>query len=118
MDHEGYGRSSRSERNSDVAMAVEDLDHAMQVIKSETGRNKAHFYGQSGGALRAAFYAQTRPNRVEKLVLDAFVWTGQGTLLWRNAVNSLTNGDRATSDPSTVLSCTAYSRAIDPARQK
>jgi pimeloyl-ACP methyl ester carboxylesterase len=79
MDHEGYGRSSRSQRNSDVTMAVEDLDHAMEVITRETGRTKAHFYGQSGGALRAAFYAQMRPQRMERLVLDAFVWTGEGS---------------------------------------
>jgi pimeloyl-ACP methyl ester carboxylesterase len=79
MDHEGYGRSSRSQRNSDVAMAVEDLDRAMDIITRETGKTKAHFYGQSGGALRAAFYAQMRSQHVEKLVLDAFVWTGEGS---------------------------------------
>jgi pimeloyl-ACP methyl ester carboxylesterase len=79
MDHEGYGRSSRSQRNSDVAMAVEDLDQAMDVIARHTGQNKAHFYGQSGGALRAALYAQVRPQRVDKVVLDAFVWTGEGS---------------------------------------
>ena len=79
MDHEGYGRSSRSRRNSDVAMAVEDLDQAMAVISRETGRGKAHFYGQSGGALRAALYAQLRPQHVDKVVLDAFVWTGEGS---------------------------------------
>jgi pimeloyl-ACP methyl ester carboxylesterase len=79
MDHEGYGRSSRSNRNSDVAMAVEDLDKAMEVIGARTGRAKAHFYGQSGGALRAALYAQLRPQHVNRLVLDAFVWTGEGS---------------------------------------
>jgi pimeloyl-ACP methyl ester carboxylesterase len=79
MDHEGYGRSSRSQRNSNVAMAVEDLDAAMEVVARETGRTRAHFYGQSGGALRAALYAQLRPHKVDKLILDAFVWTGEGS---------------------------------------
>ncbi|HEY6832206.1 MAG TPA: alpha/beta fold hydrolase [Pseudolabrys sp.] len=79
MDHEGYGRSSRSNRNSDVAMAVDDLDKAMEIIARDTGRDKAHVYGQSGGALRAALYAQMRPSHVDKLILDAFVWTGEGS---------------------------------------
>jgi len=79
MDHEGYGRSSRSDRNSDVAMAVEDIDAALAVIQRETGRSVFHLYGQSGGALRAAMYAQERPENVDRLVLDAFTWTGEGS---------------------------------------
>ncbi len=79
MDHEGYGRSSRSRRNSDVAMAVEDIDAAAAIIAHEVGRSVFHLYGQSGGALRAAMYAQARPQNVDRLVLDAFVWTGEGS---------------------------------------
>ena len=79
MDHEGYGRSSRSDRNSDVAMAVEDIDAAMNIITRETGRSVFHIYGQSGGALRAAMYAQLRPKNVDRVVLDAFTWTGEGS---------------------------------------
>lgn len=79
MDHEGYGRSSRSDRNSDVAMAVEDIDAAMKIITRETGRSVFHIYGQSGGALRAAMYAQLRPKNIDRVVLDAFTWTGEGS---------------------------------------
>lgn len=79
MDHEGYGRSSRSNRNSDVAMAVEDIDAAMKIIARETERSVVHIYGQSGGALRAAMFAQMRPKNVDRAVLDAFVWTGEGS---------------------------------------
>jgi pimeloyl-ACP methyl ester carboxylesterase len=79
MDHEGYGRSSRSTNNSDVAMAVDDLDAAMVVITRETKQSVMHVYGQSGGALRAAMFAQKRPQHVNKLILDAFTWTGQGS---------------------------------------
>lgn len=79
MDHEGYGRSSRSNRNSDVAMAVPDIDAAMAIITRETGQSVFHIYGQSGGALRAAMYAQTRPQHVDRVVLDAFTWTGEGS---------------------------------------
>lgn len=79
MDHEGYGRSSRSDRNSNVAMSVEDIDVAMNIITRETGRSVFHIYGQSGGALRAAMYAQLRPKNVDRVVLDAFTWTGEGS---------------------------------------
>ena len=35
-------------------------------------------YGISSGALRAALFAQRYPERVSRLALDAFVWTGEG----------------------------------------
>ena len=35
-------------------------------------------YGISSGALRAALFAQRHPERVARLALDAFVWTGEG----------------------------------------
>jgi pimeloyl-ACP methyl ester carboxylesterase len=36
-------------------------------------------YGISSGALKAALFAQRHPERVARLALDAFVWTGQGS---------------------------------------
>jgi pimeloyl-ACP methyl ester carboxylesterase len=79
MDHEGYGRSSRTDANSDVACAVEDLKLVMPLVKEETGQSRATFFGQSGGALRAAAFAQACPDQVDRLVLDGFVWTGRGS---------------------------------------
>lgn len=79
LDHEGYGRSSRTDSNSDVACGVEDLRAAMPLIARKSGRAQAMFFGQSSGALRAAAFAQACPERVERLVLDAFVWTGKGS---------------------------------------
>ena len=35
-------------------------------------------YGISSGALRAALFAERHPERVARLALDAFVWTGAG----------------------------------------
>jgi pimeloyl-ACP methyl ester carboxylesterase len=35
-------------------------------------------YGISSGALRAALFAQRHPERISRLALDAFVWTGEG----------------------------------------
>jgi pimeloyl-ACP methyl ester carboxylesterase len=79
MDHEGYGQSSRTQSNSNIAQAVDDLAAAMPIIEKETGKGRLHFYGQSSGSLRAALFAQTHPRRVDRLVLDAFVWTGEGS---------------------------------------
>jgi pimeloyl-ACP methyl ester carboxylesterase len=79
MDHEGYGRSSRTDSNSDVACAVEDLKVVMPLVTKETGQSRATFFGQSGGALRAAAFAQACPDQVDRLVLDGFVWTGRGS---------------------------------------
>ena len=36
-------------------------------------------YGISSGALKAAVFAQRQPERVARLALDAFVWTGEGS---------------------------------------
>lgn len=79
LDHECYGRSTLTESNSDVACGVEDLLAAAEVITTETGADKFNFYGLSSGALRAAAFAQRAPERVARLVLDAFVWTGEGS---------------------------------------
>jgi pimeloyl-ACP methyl ester carboxylesterase len=79
MDHDGYGRSSRTSSNADIADAVRDLDAAWPIVMRESGRDRASVFGQSGGALRAAAFAQARPERVERLVLDGFVWTGKGS---------------------------------------
>jgi pimeloyl-ACP methyl ester carboxylesterase len=78
MDHENYGRSSRTASNSDIASGVADLQAAMEVVERATGQKRFHFYGQSSGALRAGAFANQYPDRVDRLVLDAFVWTGEG----------------------------------------
>lgn len=78
MDHEGYGRSSRTDGNSNIANGVEDLEAGTRVVERETGLRSFAFYGQSSGALRAAAFAAARPDRASRLVLDAFVWTGEG----------------------------------------
>jgi alpha-beta hydrolase superfamily lysophospholipase len=77
MDHEGYGRSSRTSGNSDIASGVEDLKAAMKVVEAETGRSKVHVYGISSGAIRAAAFAQAQPQSVDRLVLAAFTYKGE-----------------------------------------
>jgi len=76
MDHENYGRSSRTSGNSDIASGVEDLKAGVEVVVRESGRQKLHFMGESSGAIRAGAYAMVRPDRVERLVLSAFSYKG------------------------------------------
>jgi pimeloyl-ACP methyl ester carboxylesterase len=79
MDHENYGKSGRTSGNSDIASGVEDLKVAAEIITRETGRQKFHFMGESSGALRAGAYAMVRPDRVDRLVLAAFTYKGEGS---------------------------------------
>ena len=79
MDHENYGRSSRTEGNSDIKSGVADLIAATDLVVRETGRTRLHFMGESSGALRAAAFAMARPERVERLVLNAFTYTGRNS---------------------------------------
>jgi len=77
MDHEGYGHSQKTSGNSDIQSGVEDLKAAMAVIERAGTPPRLSFFGQSSGALRAARFANQHPQHVEKLALDAFVWTGK-----------------------------------------
>ena len=79
MDHENYGRSSRTSGNSDIASGVEDLVAATELVIRETGLPRMHFMGESSGALRAAAFATVRPERVDRLVLNAFTYTGRNS---------------------------------------
>jgi pimeloyl-ACP methyl ester carboxylesterase len=80
MDHEGYGRSGKSRPiNCDIANGADDLAAGSDYILKTTGARKLLVYGISSGALRAALFAQQHPERVARLALDAFVWTGEGS---------------------------------------
>jgi pimeloyl-ACP methyl ester carboxylesterase len=79
MDHENYGRSSRTSGNSDIASGVADLIAASELVVRETGQPRMHFMGESSGALRAAAFAMVRPERVDRLVLNAFTYTGRNS---------------------------------------
>jgi alpha-beta hydrolase superfamily lysophospholipase len=78
MDHEGYGHSQKTAGSSDIQSGVEDLKAAMAVVERQGGGARLAFFGQSSGALRAARFATQHAAHVEKLALDAFVWTGRG----------------------------------------
>src|ERR1700685_704231 len=78
MDHDGYGNSESSGNNSDIASGVEDLKAAMTVVTAETGQQRIHLYGTSSGGIRAAAYAQAQPEHVDRLILSAFTYKGEG----------------------------------------
>jgi pimeloyl-ACP methyl ester carboxylesterase len=79
LDHEGYGRSTSTEGNSDIASGVQDLIAATDLIRGETGQDRVHLVGESSGAIRAAAFAQAQPERAGRLVLAAFTYTGAGS---------------------------------------
>ena len=79
MDHENYGRSGRTSGNADIASGVEDLKAAADVLAKETGQTKYSFVGESSGALRAGAYAMAAPDRINRLVLAAFTYKGEGS---------------------------------------
>lgn len=77
MDNEGYGRSSKHRNiNCDIANGAEDLAVGTRYILDRIGGGQLLIYGISSGALKAALFAQNHPERVARLALDAFVWTG------------------------------------------
>lgn len=81
VDLEGYGRSDKHrEINCDIANGADDLEAATDYIIRTRGTPQFLMYGSSSGALRAALFAQRHPQRVARLALDAFVWTGKGSL--------------------------------------
>ena len=80
MDNEGYGRSDKHRpQNNDISNGADDLAAGTEYVMKQTGAKKMHMYGISSGALKAALFAQRHPDRVDRLALDAFVWTGAGS---------------------------------------
>ena len=80
VDMEGYGRSDKHrDINSDIATGADDLAAASDYILKKRDCGPLLVYGISSGALRAALFAERHPERVKRLALDAFVWTGEGS---------------------------------------
>jgi len=80
MDNEGYGRSDKwRDINCDIANGADDLAAGSEYVLRQSGAKQLLLYGISSGALKAALFAQRHPERVARLALDAFVWTGEGS---------------------------------------
>src|ERR1700674_1197494 len=79
VDCEGYGRSDKWRPvNADVSCGADDLAAASEYILKRSADRKLLLYGASSGALRAGLFAQRHPERVQRLALDALVWTREG----------------------------------------
>jgi pimeloyl-ACP methyl ester carboxylesterase len=124
MDNEGYGRSSKHRNiNFDISNGADDLAAASEYILKHTGAKALMMYGISSGALKAALFAQRYPDRVARVALDAFVWTGKGspTLAKRaERLNEWTSMNRRPIDRAFVQSVfsrdhpdTTESRAVE-----
>jgi len=80
LDCEGYGRSDKSRPvNADISCGADDVAAASEYVMKENGGGKLLLYGSSSGALRAGLFAQRHSGRVQRLALDALVWTGEGS---------------------------------------
>jgi pimeloyl-ACP methyl ester carboxylesterase len=80
VDMEGYGRSDKHrDITCDIANGADDLAAASAYIQDLRQSGPLLVYGISSGALRAALFAQNHSERVARLALDAFVWTGEGS---------------------------------------
>ena len=80
LDNEGYGHSDKSRPiNCDIANGADDIAEAAAYIAQAAGARKLMVYGISSGALKAALFAERHPDKVARLALDAFVWTGEGS---------------------------------------
>ncbi len=77
MDHEGYGKSSKTDSFSYIADAVDDLKAAMPIVEKETGQSQFSFYGGSSGALREGMFQHACPERVERMIMASFPYTGK-----------------------------------------
>tara|TARA_B100000579_G_scaffold433773_1_gene453197 strand:+ start:794 stop:1708 length:915 start_codon:yes stop_codon:yes gene_type:complete len=78
VDMEGYGKSSKHrDIFCDISNGADDLSAASDYILKKRNSGPLLVYGISSGALRAAMFAERHPERVYRLALDAFVWTGE-----------------------------------------
>jgi len=79
FDCEGYGRSDKSRPvNADISCGADDLLAVTQYMEKIVS-GKIMLYGPSSGALRVGLFAQRHPGNIKRIVLDALVYTGEGS---------------------------------------
>src|SRR5436190_4235963 len=80
VDMEGYGRSTKDrDNNAPISFGADDCFAAATYIRKLRGPRALLVYGISSGALRAGLFAERHPEMVDRLALDATVWTGEGS---------------------------------------
>jgi pimeloyl-ACP methyl ester carboxylesterase len=79
FDCEGYGKSDKSRPvNADISCGADDLKVVSDYVFKNTNQ-KLLIYGPSSGALRVGLFAQRHPENIRRIVLDALVYTGEGS---------------------------------------
>jgi pimeloyl-ACP methyl ester carboxylesterase len=79
FDCEGYGRSDKWRPvNADISCGADDVAVVSEFILKNS-EQKLLLYGPSSGALRVGLFAQRHPERIRRIVLDALVYTGEGS---------------------------------------
>ena len=80
MDHENYGRSGTHREQFEHRQRRGGFEGRNRSRRrARPGDQKIHFFGESSGALRAGAFAMERPERVDRLVLAAFTYKGEGS---------------------------------------
>ena len=80
LDNEGYGRSDKHrDSRFGIETGADDIAAATAYILKARKLETVLLYGISAGALKSALFTQRFPERVARLALDAFVWTGKGS---------------------------------------
>ena len=81
MDNEGYGRSDKKRPiNCDIANGADDLAAGTELHpREDRARRSCSSTASPRARCKAALFAQRHPERVARLALDAFVWTGEGS---------------------------------------
>jgi pimeloyl-ACP methyl ester carboxylesterase len=78
LDAEGYGRSDKSRDSAfGIESGADDIVAATNYILKLRDIPNVLLYGVSAGALKSALFTTRYPERVSRLALDAFVWTGK-----------------------------------------
>jgi pimeloyl-ACP methyl ester carboxylesterase len=79
FDCEGYGRSDKSRPvNADISCGADDIAVVVEYMKKHVS-DKIMLYGPSSGALRVGLFAQRHPENIKRIILDALVYTGEGS---------------------------------------
>ena len=88
MDHEGYGKSSRTSGNSDIASGVEDLKAAMPIVVKETGQTRCTSSAPRRARSGPAPTAQAQPRSGRPAGARAFTYKGETRRRSRSAPSS------------------------------
>src|SRR5207248_6363769 len=66
-------------KRADIAAGADDVEAAAVDVGGLGGGARLWVYGTTSGALKAGLFAMRQAGRVRGLVLDGFVWTGEGS---------------------------------------